>query len=207
MRKILASAVGASLLTGGVLGFIPSSSTPAFADTRPSASTVTIAPGGLAPAQADQLLSALTTLVTDVASGNRPGDVGESPDQGVTDTTGDVTGTAGEGHMSMFLSTIASTIGISEADLRAALASGESVAQIARAHNVDPQKVIDALVSAAQDKLTAAVASGQITQAEADQLLSNITQAITDLVNGTLAFAGYRHRSDLPTLGDQAGAA
>ena len=81
MRKILASAVGASLLTGGVLGFIPSSSTPAFADTAlPSASTVTIAPGGLAPAQADQLLSALTTLVTDVASGNRPGDVGESPD-------------------------------------------------------------------------------------------------------------------------------
>jgi len=42
---------------------------------------------------------------------------------------------------------IAGVIGISESDLKAAIQSGQSIAQIAQAHNVDPQKVIDALVA------------------------------------------------------------
>jgi hypothetical protein len=42
---------------------------------------------------------------------------------------------------------IAGVIGISESDLKAALQSGQSIAQVAQAHNVDPQKVIDALVA------------------------------------------------------------
>jgi len=42
---------------------------------------------------------------------------------------------------------IAGVIGISEADLKAAVQGGQSLAQVAQAHNVDPQKVIDALVA------------------------------------------------------------
>ena len=42
---------------------------------------------------------------------------------------------------------VAGVIGISEADLKTALQSGQSLAQIAQAHGVDPQKVIDALVA------------------------------------------------------------
>ena len=42
---------------------------------------------------------------------------------------------------------IAGVIGISEDDLKTAIQSGQSIAQIAQAHNVDPQKVIDALVA------------------------------------------------------------
>ena len=42
---------------------------------------------------------------------------------------------------------IAGVIGISESDLKAALQGGQSIAQVAQAHNVDPQKVIDALVA------------------------------------------------------------
>jgi hypothetical protein len=49
------------------------------------------------------------------------------------------------------------------ADLVAALRSGQSVAQTATAHNVDPQKVIDALVAAARSKLDADVAAGMLT--------------------------------------------
>jgi hypothetical protein len=42
---------------------------------------------------------------------------------------------------------IAGVIGISESDLKAAIQSGQSIAQVAQAHDVDPQKVIDALVA------------------------------------------------------------
>jgi len=42
---------------------------------------------------------------------------------------------------------IAGVIGISEDDLKTAIQSGQSIADIAKAHGVDPQKVIDALVA------------------------------------------------------------
>jgi hypothetical protein len=42
---------------------------------------------------------------------------------------------------------IAGVIGISESDLKTAIQSGQSIAQVAQAHDVDPQKVIDALVA------------------------------------------------------------
>lgn len=45
------------------------------------------------------------------------------------------------------LAKIAGVIGISEAELKTAIQSGQSLAQIAQAKGVDPQKVIDALVA------------------------------------------------------------
>jgi hypothetical protein len=83
------------------------------------------------------------------------------------------------------LSVAAGAIGISEADLKTALESGKSMADVAKANNVDPQKVIDALVADAQAKLAASVASGDITQAQADQMSADLVQHITDLVNHT----------------------
>ncbi|MEY2421351.1 MAG: hypothetical protein QOI95_1418 [Acidimicrobiaceae bacterium] len=83
------------------------------------------------------------------------------------------------------LSVVAGAIGISEADLQTALQSGKSMADVATANNVDPQKVIDALVADAQTKLAAQVASGEITQAQADEMSADLTQHITDLVNHT----------------------
>jgi hypothetical protein len=51
------------------------------------------------------------------------------------------------------LSVAASTIGVSEADLKTALQSGQSIADVANAHGVDPQTVIDALVKAGETRL------------------------------------------------------
>lgn len=79
----------------------------------------------------------------------------------------------------------ANAIGISEADLRTALESGQSLADIATAHGVDPQKVIDALVADAQAHLADDVASGRITQAQADQMSADLVPRITDHVNHT----------------------
>lgn len=81
------------------------------------------------------------------------------------------------------LSVIASAIGIDEATLRAELRSGKTIAQVAQAHGVDVQKVVDALVAELRTHLAADVAAGRITQAQADEKLANAPARITEMVN------------------------
>ena len=88
-------------------------------------------------------------------------------------------------------SVAAKAIGISEADLLAALQGGQTVADVAKAHNVDLQVVIDALVADGQAELDAAVKAGTLTQAQADAEKAELTQRATDQANGT--FGGGRH--------------
>jgi hypothetical protein len=83
------------------------------------------------------------------------------------------------------LDLIANTIGITEPDLVDQLADGSTVAEIATAAGADPQAVIDALVADTQERLAAAVQSGRITQAEADERIEDATERITNFVNGT----------------------
>jgi hypothetical protein len=85
------------------------------------------------------------------------------------------------------LSVVATAIGISEADLQTALSSGQTVAAIATAHSVAPQKVIDALVTDGLNELAAEVKAGTITQAQADAQKAAVTQRATDQVNGTFS--------------------
>ena len=80
---------------------------------------------------------------------------------------------------------VAKAIGISETELTTQLRSGKTIAQIAKAHGVTTQKVIDALVTDAKAKLAAAVKAGRLTQAQADRLQTGLTKGITNLVNGT----------------------
>jgi len=82
-------------------------------------------------------------------------------------------------------SVAAKAIGITEADLTTALNGGQTMAAVAKAHNVDPQKVIDALVADGQAELAAAVKAGTMTQAQADAEKAEVTQRATDQVNGT----------------------
>jgi hypothetical protein len=69
--------------------------------------------------------------------------------------------------------------------LQTALQSGQSMADVATANGVEPQQVIDALVADAQAKLAEKVASGEITQAQADEMSANLAERITDVVNHT----------------------
>lgn len=80
-------------------------------------------------------------------------------------------------------SVAAGAIGISETDVTTALAGGKSLADVARANNVDVQKVIDALVADAETELADQVKSGSLTQAQADQQKAGITQRVTNQVN------------------------
>ncbi len=96
-------------------------------------------------------------------------------------------GPGGFGHQEAVSDTsvIAKAIGIAEADLTTALQSGQTVAAVAKAHNVDAQTVIDALTADGLDELAAQVKAGTLTQAQADSMKTQVTQRATDQVNGT----------------------
>jgi hypothetical protein len=82
------------------------------------------------------------------------------------------------------LEVAATAIGITPEELRTALQAGQSLAEVAEANGVAVQTVIDAFVADLKTHLDARVASGDITQAEADEKLANATERITAMVNG-----------------------
>jgi len=113
---------------------------------------------------------------------------------GASDQDQDGPGGRGGGHVEAVTDTsvVAKAIGISEADLQTALQGGQSVADVAKAHNVNLQVVIDALVADGQAELDAAVKAGTLTQAQADAEKTELTQRATDQANGNFQ-GGGRH--------------
>lgn len=84
---------------------------------------------------------------------------------------------------------VASTIGITVDQLRTELGTDKSVADVAKAHGVDPQKVIDALVADATTHIDQAVTDGKITAAQAATEKSTLVDRITKRIN-TAGFPG-----------------
>ena len=82
------------------------------------------------------------------------------------------------------LSGAATALGVTPEEVRAALQSGQSLADLAKSKNVDPQKVIDALLAPILEHEKAEVTSGKDTQAQADKEIADATARITDFVNG-----------------------
>jgi hypothetical protein len=82
------------------------------------------------------------------------------------------------------LDAAASYLGLTEAQLRTQLSSGKTLAQIAKDQNKTVSGLVDAMTAAAKKQIDAAVAAGRLTRAQADQVLKDLSQRITDLVNG-----------------------
>ncbi len=88
---------------------------------------------------------------------------------------------------------------MTEADLRAELRAGKSVADIATAKNVSLDKVISAIVDAETKTLAQAVTDGKLTQAQADQRIANLKAnlpallAQKDWTNGGSRRPGRQH--------------
>jgi len=80
------------------------------------------------------------------------------------------------------LAVAAQAIGVSADDLRTALQGGKSIAQVAKDHNVDEQKVIDALVAAETTAIDQAVKDGKLTQAQADARKAGLAAHVKDEV-------------------------
>ena len=86
------------------------------------------------------------------------------------------------------LSTAASYLGLSEAELRSQLAHGKTLAQIAKDRGKSVDGLVDALVKTANTRIDAAVKSGELTQSQADELKAGLKERVTNLVNGDFPF-------------------
>ncbi|MFL5937264.1 MAG: hypothetical protein ACJ744_15075 [Gaiellaceae bacterium] len=94
------------------------------------------------------------------------------------------------------LDAAAKYLGITEAQLRTELRNGKSLADVAKAHGKTVDGLVNALVDEAKTKLDAAVKAGKLTQAQANEMLSDLRHRIADFVNG---------RFPAPPFGDRHG--
>ena len=179
MRKSLAAAAMAgSLLVGGAAGvalFAPS-----LSGAQESSTTTTDTSTDPAPDPGTFLEDALAPLVANHT-------IDQSQADAVIAAIRDARPDGFPRHRGpRFLGdgTLTDVLGVSGADLRAALESGQSIADVAKAHDVAVQDVIDALVAKVQQRLDTAVANNRLTQDQADTILADATQHITDFVNG-----------------------
>src|SRR4051812_7792396 len=79
----------------------------------------------------------------------------------------------------------AETIGVAPKDLAAAVKGGTSIATVAQQHQVEPQAVVAAVLSAAGEKLDAAVAKGRLDADRAAKIKDRLTERITNAINRT----------------------
>jgi hypothetical protein len=77
----------------------------------------------------------------------------------------------------------AETIGIDAKELRSQLRAGKTIADVARAHSVEPQTVIDALVAAATKRIDAAKDAGRITSERAAAMTAKLPERVAKFVN------------------------
>lgn len=177
-RKLIVAGVSAGVLAGGAAGFLLT--VPGGAGASPSAvvqvtdGDATLSPqhhGGphLGPEErAAKMDAILQTLVDsgEITTAQRDAIVSALEAARPASADGGQLGGAGGrrgGRLGEALGTASTVIGVSVDDLKAALQSGQSIADVATANGVDPQTVIDALVADAT---------------------ADLTQRITDMVNG-----------------------
>lgn len=82
------------------------------------------------------------------------------------------------------LATAARALGMTAGELRTALeAEDVTLADVAEDEGVEVEALVDALVTAAEERLAAAVDEGRLTQEEADERLADLATRITERVN------------------------
>jgi hypothetical protein len=94
-------------------------------------------------------------------------------------------GGPGRGGFGMGLEAAAQALGISVDQLRQEL-PGKSLADVARAHNVDPTTVANALKSEATARIDQALGAGRITADQATQMKQGLNDRIDQQVNRTV---------------------
>lgn len=109
------------------------------------------------------------------------------------------------------LEAAATYLGVDEQTLFSELGSGKTLAQIAEATSGKSEEgLVAAMVGAQQKQLDAAVESGSLTQAQADEIAAGLEARVTAMVEGTFGrgrggFPGHPRSGDdgsLPGWGD-----
>jgi hypothetical protein len=177
-----------------------------FALAGPARAAVGDPPAATAPV--DRIKAALSGLVTDKtltqAQADKVASTLESADldRGGPGGPGGHGGPGGKGGFGADLTAAAKALGMSEADLRTAVESGKTLAQVAKDKSVSVDSVVAALVKAEKERIAKKVTEGHLTQAQADARLAGLTARLTDRVNGTRPARPNRPESAAPTPSD-----
>ena len=162
-KLVIAAATGA--LTLSALGVAaPALAAPDDAEGTASSAVERIADalsglvddGSITQEQADEV----ATTLSEAGLGDRGGHHGRGPD----------------------LATAAEALGMTEEDLREALGTGATLAQVAEDQGVAVDTLVQALVAAEEDRIAEAVVDGRLTQEQADERLADLEQRVTDRV-------------------------
>lgn len=87
---------------------------------------------------------------------------------------------------------VAAILKLTKEELRTQVESGKTLAQIATAQKVDIKLVIDSMVANIKTYIAEELASGEITQAQADKKLANVTTKVSEMVNNVRPARGER---------------
>lgn len=145
--------------------------------------TALIAAGALAVGGVALAPAALAATADDDATSTTENHERRGPGAGHGPGSGGHDGERGE-HRGAGLEIILETLGITADELRDARQDGTSLAELAEAQGVEVATLIDALVSAAEERIAEHVADGDLSQEEADERLAEVEERITDRVNG-----------------------
>ena len=88
------------------------------------------------------------------------------------------------------LDAAATYLGVTEAQLHTALESGKTLADVAKANGKTVDGLVAAMVADAKQHIADEVAAGRMTKAQQTQILSDLEQHITDMVNGQMPDRG-----------------
>ncbi|MBB3112174.1 uncharacterized protein YidB (DUF937 family) [Paenibacillus phyllosphaerae] len=97
---------------------------------------------------------------------------------------------------SKYLSTAATTLGLTEDELKTELTAGKTIADVASDKSVDVNTVVTAIASAINAQIDQAVTDGKLTEAQATDQKATSTEQAEKIVNGEFGgkgFGGGRH--------------
>lgn len=195
MRKqiitaVVAGAIGLSsmTLTGPALAAAgatdAAAATTARVDRIEQALTGLVTDGTLTQAQADKVATTLDSADIGRGRGHGPGH-GHGPGRGG--------GRGGAG-----LAAAATALKMTPADVRTALAGGQTLAQVAQGKGVAVDTLVAAIVAAEKTRIAQQVTDGRLTQAQADERVAGLTARVTERVNSTRKGRGH-HDNKTPS--------
>lgn len=97
----------------------------------------------------------------------------------------------GVGPGNSMMATVAEAVGLTQADLIAELQSGKTVADVAEEAGVTLETLVSSVIAERATWLAERVASGQLTQAQADFMLANMSANLTAHLSEAWTPGGY----------------
>lgn len=178
-KKLVSISLGAGLIVGSAAGLI---AVPAISGAQTANTTAATAPANR-PDPSVRLNETLKPLVDagTITQAQADAVVAALKEAGPKGAKG--------GHG---LDVAAQALGMTTDELHTALEGGQTLAQVASDKGVNVQVVIDALIASATNHINEEVTSGEITQAQADTKLAELSQRVTDRVNNPRPEGGPR---------------